>query len=207
MRYADFNKSERTKQYIIEKVAPIFNRKGYAGTSLSDLTAATGLTKGSIYGNFKNKDEVALSAFEHNLEFIVRNLILNLKSADTHIEKLLAYPATYRKIYKTVLANGGCPILNTSADADDLHTVMHASVLKGIAQWKAGLINIIEKGKARGEIKTGTDARRVAEIIISLVEGGFAMAKTTGEESFILNALDEVERAIGAIAQTQFFSL
>ena len=202
MRYADFNKSERTKQYIIEKVAPIFNRKGYAGTSLSDLTAATGLTKGSIYGNFKNKDEVALSAFEHNLEFIVRNLILNIKSADTPIGKLRAYPATYRTIYKTVLANGGCPILNTSADADDLHKGMHASVLKGIAQWKTGLMNIIEKGKARGQIKAKTDARRVAEIIISLVEGGFAMAKTTGEESFIRNALDEVERIIGSIGQT-----
>lgn len=48
-------KSERTRQFIIEKVAPIFNRKGYAGTSLSDLTEATGLTKGAIYGNFKKQ--------------------------------------------------------------------------------------------------------------------------------------------------------
>jgi TetR/AcrR family transcriptional repressor of nem operon len=37
--------------------------KGYSGTSMSDITAATGLTKGSIYGNFENKDEVAIAAF------------------------------------------------------------------------------------------------------------------------------------------------
>ena len=42
-----------TSDFILETVAPIFNRKGYAGTSLSDLTAATGLTKGAIYFNFK----------------------------------------------------------------------------------------------------------------------------------------------------------
>jgi AcrR family transcriptional regulator len=42
------SKSERTKQYIIEKTAPVFNEKGYAGTSLTDLENATGLTKGSI---------------------------------------------------------------------------------------------------------------------------------------------------------------
>ena len=53
------SRSEKTRQLIIETAAPIFNKKGYAGTSLSDLTQATGLTKGSIYGNFKNKDEVA----------------------------------------------------------------------------------------------------------------------------------------------------
>jgi len=38
------------------------------GTSLSDMTDATGLTKGSIYGNFNSKDEVALAAFDHNLK-------------------------------------------------------------------------------------------------------------------------------------------
>jgi TetR/AcrR family transcriptional repressor of nem operon len=39
------SKSERTKQFIIEKTAPVFNKKGFAGTSISDLTDATGLTK------------------------------------------------------------------------------------------------------------------------------------------------------------------
>ena len=43
------SKSEKTTKYIIKTVAPIFNRKGYAATTMSDLTAATGLTKGAIY--------------------------------------------------------------------------------------------------------------------------------------------------------------
>jgi TetR/AcrR family transcriptional repressor of nem operon len=60
------SKAEHTKAFIIEKVAPVFNKKGYAGTSLSDMTAATGLTKGSIYGNFENKDEVAVAVYEYN---------------------------------------------------------------------------------------------------------------------------------------------
>ena len=58
------SKAEKTRQFIIEKTAPIFNKKGFAGTSLSDMTEATGLTKGSIYGNFADKDEVAMAAFD-----------------------------------------------------------------------------------------------------------------------------------------------
>lgn len=42
------NKAQRTRQFIVEKTAPIFNVKGYAGTSLADMTEATGLTKGSV---------------------------------------------------------------------------------------------------------------------------------------------------------------
>ncbi len=59
------NKAERTKQFIIEQTASIFNKKGYAGTSLQDITAATSLTKGSIYGNFGGKDDVALAVFDY----------------------------------------------------------------------------------------------------------------------------------------------
>ena len=46
-------KAEKTKEYIIATSAPIFNKQGYAGTSMSDITKATGLTKGVLYGNFK----------------------------------------------------------------------------------------------------------------------------------------------------------
>jgi AcrR family transcriptional regulator len=59
------SKAEKTKQFIIEKTATLFNTKGYTSTSLSDITQAT-LTKGSIYGNFENKDEVALEVYKYN---------------------------------------------------------------------------------------------------------------------------------------------
>ena len=63
----NLRKTERTRQHIISETAPIFNKKGYAGTSISDLTKATKLTSGSIYGNFANKEEVAVAAFDYNL--------------------------------------------------------------------------------------------------------------------------------------------
>ena len=57
------SKAQRTAQFIIEKAAPLFNTRGYAGTSMNDITRATGLTKGAIYGNFDNKEEIAIAAF------------------------------------------------------------------------------------------------------------------------------------------------
>ena len=60
------SKAEVTTKYILETVAPIFNQKGYAATSMDDITRATGLTKGAIYGNFKNKETLAIEAFKKN---------------------------------------------------------------------------------------------------------------------------------------------
>lgn len=196
MRYSDFNKSERTKRTITEMVAPVFNKKGYAATTLSDMIAITGLSKGSIYGNFKDKDEVALSAFEYNADFVNKNLKSQIKLAGTYLEKLLAYPATFRKIYKAVLCNGGCPILNTSVDADDLNEKLHEAVLQRIRLWESTIIDFIEKGVQQGELKADADAAKIAKISIALIEGGYAMAKVTGEESYVLHAIEEMERVI-----------
>jgi AcrR family transcriptional regulator len=61
-------KSEHTKLHILQTVAPIFNKNGYAATSMSEITNATGLTKGAIYGHFKNKEALSISAFKFNVK-------------------------------------------------------------------------------------------------------------------------------------------
>ena len=70
----NLTKGERTRQFIIESATPVFNRKGYVGTSMSDITKATGLTKGAIYGNFENKEELALEAFNFSFRRVVKGL-------------------------------------------------------------------------------------------------------------------------------------
>jgi TetR/AcrR family transcriptional regulator, transcriptional repressor for nem operon len=158
--------------------------------------AVTGLSKGSIYGNFKDKDEVALSAFEYNADFINKSLKSQIQLAGTYLEKLLAYPDTFRKIYKAVLFSGGCPILNTSVDADDLNQKLREAVLQRIRLWESTIVDFVEKGMQQGELKAGADAPKIAKTSIALIEGGYAMAKVTGEESYVLNAIEEMERLI-----------
>ena len=85
----ELSKAERTRQFIVETTSGIFNKKGYAGTSLSDLTEATGLTKGSIYGNFKNKEEVAVAAFEYNSARVRKLIAAQIEKAPTYYEKLM----------------------------------------------------------------------------------------------------------------------
>ena len=194
------SKAERTRRFIIEKSSTIFNKKGYVGTSLSDLTKATGLTKGSIYGNFKNKDEVAVCAFHHNLSFIIDSLTSEIDKAETFLEKLLAYPRVYRRNIKAMIAIGGCPVLNTVIHADNTNDTLRGLAVDTIGDWKRAIMKLVCKGKAAGEIKVDTDEAMVAENIICLIEGGNAMTKATGEESYMCNAVDQTERIIRAIS-------
>ena len=199
MKPASQPRSERTRQLIIETAAPIFNKKGYAGTSMADLTTATGLTKGSIYGNFKDKNDVAVNAFQHNIDLIFDFFSKELKAAGSTLDKLLAYPRGFRKIYPMILAYGGCPILNTGVEADDTHAVLRKMAVDVLARWKKSIVVLIAKGIEEGHIDASTDAQSTAEILISLMEGGSVLAKVTGETSYMTNAIDTAETMIDEI--------
>jgi TetR/AcrR family transcriptional regulator, transcriptional repressor for nem operon len=192
-------KSDRTKQFIIEKAAPIFNKKGIAGTSLSDLTRATGLTKGSIYGNFKDKDDLAVAVFKYNIEAMEAFFSHEMEKAKTCPEKLMVYPRMYRKIYKAMIAYGGCPILNTATEADDTHDALCRLAADAVIRWKNQIVDLIEAGKQTGEIRAETGAAPMAEIIISLFEGGGILSKITGEDTYMKNTLDHMEKLIASI--------
>ncbi|NTU83365.1 MAG: TetR/AcrR family transcriptional regulator, partial [Chloroflexales bacterium] len=58
-------KGEQTKQRIVAQAASVFNTLGYSGTSMRDLTRATGLEKGGIYNHFPSKEALALAAFDY----------------------------------------------------------------------------------------------------------------------------------------------
>ena len=192
-----YSKSEKTKQFIIERVAPIFNKKGYAGTSLSDLTEATGLTKGSIYGNFKNKDEVAIEACKYNLSLVVQSLMTGTDGSNTTpFDKLLALAKNYLKAYGQLMSMGGCPILNTASDADDTHPTLKKMVQDTVVGLKNFMISLIKESIEQEQIKADTNPEKTANVVIALAEGGFLISKLFNDKRYFKNSIEQVEEII-----------
>lgn len=191
-------KAEQTRQYIIERTAPVFNAKGFAGTSLTDLTEATGLTKGSIYGNFSNKEEVALAVFDYNFAQITEYLRVKIQAEQNSIDRLLVYPRVYRNFLSIPFLQTGCPILNTSIEADDTHPELKQKAAEAIAFWKKSLENQIKRGIEKGEIKGTTHIVELSVLIISIIEGAVMQAKVTNRATELRIAMDYLEKIITA---------
>jgi AcrR family transcriptional regulator len=190
------SKAERTKRFIIEKTAPIFNAQGYAGTSLADLTQATGLTKGSIYGNFENKDEVALAAFDYNFGRVNEYLKSKMLAVENSIDRLMVYPEVYGNFLKIPFLKPGCPILNTSTEADDTHPALREKAIEALNYWKRSIENQVKRGIERKEIRKETDPTRIAVLIMSLIEGSVMQAKVTGRSAELRIAMDFLSEII-----------
>jgi AcrR family transcriptional regulator len=115
-------KAEKTKEFIIAKAAPLFNKKGYAGTSMSDIMKATGLAKGGLYGNFESKDEIAALAFEYSYNQLKEDIGQKVRAKKTGVEKLLTVLQYHKNYTVSSPIDGGCPLMNTAIDADDSAT-------------------------------------------------------------------------------------
>ncbi|MGZ3763575.1 MAG: TetR/AcrR family transcriptional regulator [Mucilaginibacter sp.] len=190
-------KAERTRKFIIEKTAPIFNRKGYAGTSMTDMTESTGLTKGAIYGNFEDKDEVALAAFDYNLLQMVEQ-VRELQSAHpSALGKLQAFISVYRHGLSRPSLSAGCPIVNTGVDADDTHPQLNNRVTEALSSWHRSISAIIHQGIRSGEFKENVDVPAFASLMIAMIEGGITVSKISGDTSYLTQSLDHLEGLIG----------
>lgn len=190
------SKAEQTREYIIEKAAPVFNTKGYAGTSMADLVEATGLTKGAIYGNFENKDEVAVAVYKYNVKKSRKRLDDACTGHKTAAGKLIAITEYYRLNWKAVFSRGGCPYLNASIEADDNLPFLKEHVKKSIKDWAKRFSSIIDEGIDNGEFRKKTDSTQYAYLIISMIEGSMMLAKIENEPRHIFAAMDRVVKLI-----------
>lgn len=189
-------KAELTSQYIIETVAPIFNKNGYAATSMLDITKATGLTKGAIYGNFKNKEELAYAAFKYMVRSLMKPLSIHLEQSDSPIKKLYLISDFYRNYYPFSKQLGGCPVLNIGVDSNNSNSGLLTKVRDTIQRIQDKLCSIIENGIECGEISTEINAMQYAKRIDTVIQGAIFMTYTMNDESYMKDTMNYIDQMI-----------
>lgn len=191
---------EHTRQLIIDKALPIFNTKGYNAASISDITSATGITKGAIYGNFKNKDEVATAAFERGVEIVAGEIAKRVRMKNTAPDKLKAIIDFYEEYLNEPPIPGGCPVLNSSIEADDSLPFLRSRVIRSIALLKDSLTKIINRGILEGQIKREVDAEEFANFFYSAIEGVISVSRIEGDSRSFQLVKRFMEKQIKAIS-------
>lgn len=185
-----------TSEFILDKVAPIFNKQGYIGTSLSDITNVTGLTKGAIYCNFSNKEDLALKSFQLNISLAITPLFKLIAAKEGSINKLYAITEYQRNYYDLVKDRGGCPMLRAGVDTKFINPLLFRTAQNLSQKFTTGLTNIINEGIINNEIQQNTDPVKYAKIILSLIEGSSLLAFTHNDQTYITTAMDFIDNTI-----------
>ena len=191
-------KGELTRERIIAEAAPLFNQRGFAGCSMQDIMDATGLEKGGLYRHFSSKEELAAEVFRYAVDRV--NELRNDKVDRDHgaLAEMRSMVRRFVEIRSDVA--GGCIIFNTAIEEDDGNPVLRGLALKAIEDWKVRLAKIVEQGIRSGEIRKGTEPRRVANVLIATLEGALTISRMEGTRTALEDAQHALESFLDSIA-------
>lgn len=179
------SKGENTRKRIIAKAAELFNQKGYAAGSMSDIIEMTGIKKGGIYRHFESKDEIALEAYAYAGSLVGGVIREAMAQEETARGKLLVYLKVYANVVEDPPFVGGCPLLNLATEADDSHPALRERGRDGMERTLGQMREIIAEGMRSGEFRADVDIDALATFVLSVMEGGIMMSKLEGDNRHV----------------------
>lgn len=174
-------KGEATRDRIVAAAEALILEKGYAGTTLDDVLAATGLTKGAFFHHFRNKADLARAVVERYAE--VDFALFSEMSAradrlsDDPLERVLIFLGLFEEYLDGLGAPfPGCVFASYTYESRQFGPEVHAYIRDRLRAWIGIYEGKLEALAAARPPALPVTARDLAEMMVTLVEGGFVMA-------------------------------
>jgi TetR/AcrR family transcriptional repressor of nem operon len=177
-----------TRQRIVDATVSLIYAKGVEGTSLDDVRAAVGVSKSQLYHYFADKDALVREVISAQ----AAHVLAAQGTALTQLDSL----AALRRWCDCILAlnrghaNGGCPIGALANELANKSEQNRALLVAGFNSWEERLAEGFAKMQDNGELGRSAVPRVLATGVLSAVQGGLLLAKTSRSEGPLKVALD-----------------
>ncbi len=175
----------------------VFRRRGYAATSLTDLSEATGLGKGSIYNTFGDKETIYRRAFHDYCQESIATSDAIFADADSGIETAFGY---VRQIIDETVADAehmGCMIAKATTERVPESPAVLEEAGRTLGHMQDLLRVSVIRGQAAGQVDSSLDSAQLSLLMLCITRGIEALGKadyTTddlrGIESIIRQLID-----------------
>lgn len=172
----------------IARAMNLFWRKGYEPTSISDLTAAMGINKGSLYHSFGSKQELFLQVF---LKYNVEYRRATLQRMAQHSNPCAAIADLFELIVQQSIEDEekkGCFLVNTALEMSSHSEDVQVLIRQGMAEFEAFFLDQLALAKEQQLIPQTVDVPETAKGLLALVIGMRVLARGVFSESG-LNAI------------------
>jgi TetR/AcrR family transcriptional regulator, transcriptional repressor for nem operon len=162
---------------VLQAVEEQFRATGYAGTSLDDVAAATGLGRGSIYAAFGDKHELFMRSLSEYCERNEASVAAALDGPDdTALERLHAFLLAQAQV-----GAGGsgmtCMATKFAVELDEQDPEARARVAQMFAALGRRLRDCILAAQRNGDIEPSVDADLLAKVLVATTRGLDVMAR------------------------------
>ncbi len=180
------DKGERTRQRIVTESLPLFSVKGYFNTSISDILAVTGLTKGGLYCHFRSKEDIWYAVYDEAVRIWRRAVFADLTSVPDplrRIEKTCDH--VLRRYLEAEIFDGGCFFVNMLVELSGQSTTMSRHILKGFVGFARLFQRWLREADDNGQLRAGLDFKEVANFIVITLNGAATLFAASRDKSVL----------------------
>jgi TetR/AcrR family transcriptional repressor of nem operon len=161
-------KGHATRASILQTAAEVFAERGYADTTLSELIARSGLTKGAFYFHFSSKEQLAFAVLEEKqrqwLEFVSQRVLDKPRA----IDQLRALGPALIRLHRE--DPGAYSASRLSRDLGRMPELA-GSVRAQMRGWIELVADIIGRAQQEGDLRSELDATALATILVAATDG------------------------------------
>lgn len=166
-----------TRQKIIEAAMELFWVKGYGSTSISDILSRTQTHSGSLYHFFPGKQDILVAVLETYRDRIEDMLLARAwEGVEDPLERIFALLNGYRTGLVSSDFQYGCPIGNLALELHEPDPRIRELLDRNFKNWIGAVERCLVDAGAR--LPEACDRERLAEFILTVMEGAIMQAKT-----------------------------
>ena len=179
-----------TKRRLLDATLQLMTRQGFTATTVDDICAEAGLTKGSFFHYFKSKDEIG----EGVLDFYCARQQEQFAGAKFNqladpLERLHGFLDFFGENMGGSGKTQGCLMGNLTQELALTHPRMRARCEEKFGKLTGLVGHLVGEAKAKHALKADFDPEGVAVMFISLLQGSMLLAKARQDKSLLADNL------------------
>jgi TetR/AcrR family transcriptional repressor of nem operon len=166
------SKGDLTRQKIIEKSMQLFSVQGYFHTPVAAIVKAAGLTKGGLYGHFRNKEEIWYAVYAECVRAWKSVVFKGVREIGDPLARINQVIENDLKDYLGGgVFEGGCFLLNSLVELAGQSPTMSSHVLKGFKDFTGLLRQWLEEAEQQGMLREGLNLVEIANFLVITLNG------------------------------------
>jgi len=158
-------RAQRTRDTVLRAAGEAFAEKGFLGTSMADIFARAGVTKGALYFHFSSKEELAFAVITAGEE-IGGALVQEVLGSDAPpLQKLIDITIRWASFIQTD------PIVRANVRLIVEQGTYSREMPNSYEPWEQVVTNLLKEAQDRGELERSVDARSLAEFVVAAFTG------------------------------------
>lgn len=185
------------RKRLLDAARDVIRQKGFAATSVDDLCQSAGVTKGAFFHHFKTKDALGVAAANHWAE-TTGALFANAPyhEPDDPLDRVLAYLDFRKEIIGGETYQYTCLVGTMTQEVHDTAPAIREACAESILGHAATLEADIEAARVQCGIDADWTAESLARHTQAVLQGGFILAKATGDPDLARESVDHLIRYV-----------